>query len=454
MKHIHLIAIGGSAMHNFALELHELGYKITGSDDQIFDPSRSRLEKAGLLPEEMGWFPDKITEDIDIVILGMHAKPDNPELAKANGLGLKIMSYPEFLYSEHSNKKRVVIGGSHGKTTTTSMILHVLNTYMPQSKVDYMVGAQLKGFERMVKINPEAEIVVLEGDEYLSSPIDMRSKFLWYKPQLAILTGIAWDHINVFPTFESYLETFRAFIRTIEPGGVLVYNSDDTILNTLVNEVEHEVTKIAYSHHEYSIDQGITTLHTKEKAYPISFFGKHNLMNFNAAKLILSHLGLTQDEIMTSIQGFEGADKRLSRVYAKDEVYAFRDFAHSPSKVEACVKAVREQFEGFTIEVFLELHTYSSLNKDFIPHYKDALLGLENPVLYFSKKALEIKRMPDLDAEFVQDAFNKTDLQVIKEAAELQNEVIKRWENKSDKTVFLFMSSGNYGGLVLDEALI
>ena len=448
MKHVHLIAIGGSAMHNFALELHELGYKVTGSDDQIFDPSRSRLEKSGLLPEEMGWFPEKITADIDVVILGMHAKPDNPELAKAQELGLNIMSYPEYLYSEHSRKKRVVIGGSHGKTTTTSMILHVLNTYMENTDVDYMVGAQLKGFERMVKINPKAKVVVLEGDEYLSSPIDMRSKFLWYKPQLAVLTGIAWDHINVFPTFESYLDTFREFIKTIEEGGTLVYNIDDEVLTQVVEEVDHPITKIPYSHHEYSIANGITTLHTQEKDYPISFFGKHNLMNFNAAKHILLNLGLLEDQILSSIQNFEGADKRLSRIYAKNETYAFRDFAHSPSKVEACVKAVKEQFKGFNIEVFLELHTYSSLNKDFIPHYKDALEGLESPVLYFSKKALEIKRMPDLDETFVRDAFNKTDLLVLKEAQDLHKEVKNRWANKSDKTVFLFMSSGNYGGLV------
>lgn len=454
MKNIHLIAIGGSAMHNFALELHELGYKVTGSDDQIFDPSRSRLEKVGLLPEEMGWFPEKIHADIDVVILGMHAKPDNPELAKAKELGLNIMSYPEFLYTEHAHKKRIVVGGSHGKTTTTSMILHVLNTYMEQSKVDYMVGAQLKGFERMVKINPEADLVVLEGDEYLSSPIDRRSKFLWYKPQLAVLTGIAWDHINVFPTFDSYLETFRLFIKTIEPGGVLIYNSDDTELEKVVNEVEHNITKIPYSHHEYSISNGITSLHTSDKSYPISFFGKHNLMNFNAAKHILLQLGLEEDAILKSIQSFDGADKRLSRVYAKDQVFAFRDFAHSPSKVEACVKAVREQFEGFNIEVFLELHTYSSLNKEFIPHYKNALSGLEKPVLYFSKKALEIKRMPDLDTDFVKEAFNQEDLQVIKEAGELHREIEMRWKQKTDSIVFLFMSSGNYGGLVLDKVLV
>lgn len=454
MKHIHLIAIGGSAMHNFALELHELGYHITGSDDQIFDPSRTRLEKAGLLPIEMGWFPENIHSGIDVVILGMHAKPDNPELKRAKELGLEIMSYPEYLFSEHQTKKRVVIGGSHGKTTTTSMILHVLNSYFPQAKVDYMVGAQLKGFERMVKINPEAEMVILEGDEYLSSPIDRRSKFLWYKPQLAVLTGIAWDHINVFPTFESYLDTFKAFILTIEEGGTLVYNSDDLILTKLVEETEHAIEKIPYSYHNFTINKGITTLHTNEADYPISFFGKHNLMNFNAAKHILLKLGLTEGDILTSIQSFEGADKRLSRIYANNEVYAFRDFAHSPSKVEACVKAVKEQFEGFNIEVFLELHTYSSLNKDFIPHYKDALEGINQPVLYFSKKALEIKRMPDLDVEYVRSAFNKTDLNVIKEASLLHEEVNKRWANTANKTVFLFMSSGNYGGLVLEDVFV
>lgn len=454
MKHIHLIAIGGSAMHNFALELHELGYKITGSDDQIFDPSKSRLEKAGLLPKEMGWFPERIESSIDIVILGMHAKPDNPELKKAQDLGLNIMSYPEFLFSEHNTKNRVVIGGSHGKTTTTSMILHVLNSYFPQKEVDYMVGAQLKGFDRMVKINPEANIVVLEGDEYLSSPIDMRSKFLWYKPQLAVLTGIAWDHINVFPTFESYLETFRAFILTIENGGTLVYNSDDKILTQLVEETDHNIVKIPYSYHDYSINEGVTTLHSANADYPIMFFGKHNLMNFNAAKHILLKLGLSEVEILTSIQNFEGADKRLSRIYANKDIYAFKDFAHSPSKVEACVNAVKEQFTGFNIEVFLELHTYSSLNKDFIPHYKDSLKGLHEPVLYFSKKALEIKRMPDLDSQEVCEAFNKSDLLVIKEAESLHKEVNKRWLNKSDKTVFLFMSSGNYGGLVLEKTLV
>lgn len=451
MKHIHLIAIGGSAMHNFALELHELGYHITGSDDQIFDPSKTRLKKAGLLPKTMGWFPENIHSSIDVVILGMHAKPDNPELKKAKELGLKIMSYPEFLFSEHKSKKRVVIGGSHGKTTTTSMILHVLNTYLPPSKVDYMVGAQLKGFQRMVKINPEAEMVILEGDEYLSSPIDRRSKFLWYKPQLAVLTGIAWDHINVFPTFESYLDTFKAFILTIEEGGTLVYNSDDLILTKLVEETEHSIEKIPYSYHDFSIEKGVTTLHSKQGDYPISFFGEHNLMNFNAAKHILLKLGLTEGEILTSIQGFEGADKRLSRIYAKNKIYAFKDFAHSPSKVEACVKAVKDQFEGFKIEVFLELHTYSSLNKAFIPHYKNALSGIENPVLYFSKKALEIKRMPDLDVDYVCSAFNKTDLRVVKEAELLREEVYKRWAEATEKTVFLFMSSGNYGGLILED---
>lgn len=450
-QHIHLISIGGSAMHNFALELHELGNKVTGSDDQIFNLSKSRLEEAGLLPEEMGWFPENITKDIDVVILGMHAKSDNPELLKAKEIGLNIMSYPEFLFDQHKNKKRVVIGGSHGKTTTTSMILHVLNKLKNTNEVDYMVGAQLKGFDRMVKLNPEADLVVLEGDEYLSSPIDLKSKFLWYKPHLAVLTGIAWDHINVFPTFESYLDTFREFILSIETNGVLIYNSDDKVLTDLVEKTEHSIQKIPYSHHEYRIENGITELMTEDKNYDIQFFGKHNLMNFNAAKHILIQLGYTEHNILNTIQDFPGADKRLSRIYAKEEVFVFRDFAHSPSKVEACVKAVKEQFVDYKIEVFLELHTYSSLNKAFIPHYKNALDGLEQPVLYFSKKALEIKRMPELETDYVKRAFNKPDLVVIKDSDQLHKEIEDRWKNKTTKTVFLFMSSGNYGGFDLSN---
>jgi len=450
-QHIHLISIGGSAMHNFALELHELGNKVTGSDDQIFNPSKYRLEEAGLLPGNMGWFPENITKDIDVVILGMHAKSDNPELLKAKEIGLNIMSYPEFLFDQHKNKKRVVIGGSHGKTTTTSMILHVLNKLKNTNEVDYMVGAQLKGFDRMVKLNPEADLVVLEGDEYLSSPIDLKSKFLWYKPHLAVLTGIAWDHINVFPTFESYLDTFREFILSIETNGVLIYNSDDKVLTDLVEKTEHSIQKIPYSHHKYRIENGITELMTEDKNYDIQFFGKHNLMNFNAAKHILIQLGYTEHTILNTIQDFPGADKRLSRIYAKEEVFVFRDFAHSPSKVEACVKAVKEQFVDYKIEVFLELHTYSSLNKTFIPHYKNALDGLEQPVLYFSKKALEIKRMPELETDFVKNAFNKSDLLVIKDSDQLHKEIEGRWENRTNKTVFLFMSSGNYGGFDLSN---
>lgn len=451
MRNIHLIAIGGSAMHNFALELHELGYHITGSDDQIFNPSRSRLQEAGILPDEMGWFPEKITSSIDTIILGMHAKSDNPELLRAKELGIHVMSYPEFLYTQHKEKKRVVIGGSHGKTTTTSMILHVLNQHFSTNEIDYMVGAQLAGFERMVKIDPNAHTVILEGDEYLSSPIDLKSKFLWYKPQVAVLTGIAWDHINVFPTFESYLETFKLFILSIEPGGVLIYNSDDLILKNLVETTPHNIKIIPYTHHTYSIHDGITSLEVENESFPISFFGKHNLMNFNAAKYVLSELGLSDNTILKSIQSFPGADKRLSRIYAQGSHFVFRDFAHSPSKVEACVKAVIEQFNGFKVEVFLELHTYSSLNSDFLPHYKNALSGLLNPVLYFSKKALEIKRMPDLDIPFIKSAFNQSNLIVIKEANFLHEEVVSRWKNKKEKTVFLFMSSGNYGGLDLDE---
>ncbi|MGB0428707.1 MAG: Mur ligase family protein, partial [Flavobacteriales bacterium] len=259
-QHIHLIAIGGSAMHNLALELKALGHEVTGSDDQIFEPSRSRLNAQGLLPKTMGWSASRIHSGLDVVILGMHAKPDNPELLAAQTLGLTIQSYPEFIYSTCQNKTRVVIGGSHGKTTTTSMILHCIEQCSGLQNVDYMVGAQLKNFDRMVSLSSEAQLIVLEGDEYLSSPIDRRSKFLWYKPQIAVLTGIAWDHINVFPTFDSYLETFKAFVLSIEPGGVLFYNQDDVVLSDLVNSIEHDIQKVAYTTAKHHIKNGQTFL--------------------------------------------------------------------------------------------------------------------------------------------------------------------------------------------------
>ena len=368
---IHFIAIGGSAMHNLAIALHNKGYQVTGSDDTIHDPSKSRLEKKGLLPEAFGWFPEKITSDLDVIILGMHAKKDNPELLKAQDMGLKIYSYPEFLYEQSKDKTRVVIGGSHGKTTITSMILHVLAYH--DREVDYMVGAQLEGFETMVHLTTENEFMVLEGDEYLSSPIDRRPKFHLYKPNIALLSGIAWDHINVFPTFEGYVEQFRIFTDSLTNGGIMVYNEEDTIVKEVVESSTHPIKKYPYSTPAYEIEDGITAIDTPDGMMPLEIFGDHNLQNLAGAKWICQHMGIDEDDFYEAIASFTGASKRLEKIAENSQTVIFKDFAHSPSKVKATTEAVKKQYAQREVIACLELHTYSSLNAEFLSEYQGAL---------------------------------------------------------------------------------
>ncbi len=368
---IHFIAIGGSAMHNLAIALHNKGYEVSGSDDTIHEPSKSRLKKYGLLPKEFGWFPEKINQDLDVIILGMHAKEDNVELLKAQELGLKIYSYPEFLYEQSKDKTRVVIGGSHGKTTITSMILHVLNYH--DRDVDYMVGAQLEGFETMVHLTKENEFIVLEGDEYLSSPIDRRPKFHLYKPNIALLSGIAWDHINVFPTFENYVEQFSIFTDSLVNGGIMVYNEGDDIVKEVVEKSTNSIKKYPYSVPEHFIENGITYLETPEGNLPLEIFGNHNLENLAGAKWICQHMGIDEDDFYEAIASFNGASKRLEKIAENLSTVIFKDFAHSPSKVEATTKAVKEQYSNRQVIACLELHTYSSLNAEFLAEYKGAL---------------------------------------------------------------------------------
>ena len=368
---IHFIAIGGSAMHNLAIALHNKGYHVTGSDDTIHDPSKSRLEKKGLLPEAFGWFPEKITSDLDVIILGMHAKKDNPELLKAQDMGLKIYSYPEFLYEQSKDKTRVVIGGSHGKTTITSMILHVLAYH--DREVDYMVGAQLEGFETMVHLTTENEFMVLEGDEYLSSPIDRRPKFHLYKPNIALLSGIAWDHINVFPTFEGYVEQFRIFTDSLTNGGIMVYNEEDAIVKEVVESSTHTIKKYPYNTPTYEIEDGITAIDTPDGMMPLEIFGDHNLQNLAGAKWICQHMGIDEEDFYEAIASFKGASKRLEKIAENTQTVIFKDFAHSPSKVKATTEAVKKQYENREVIACLELHTYSSLNAEFLGEYKGAL---------------------------------------------------------------------------------
>lgn len=442
----HFIAIGGSAMHNLAIALKDKGYQVTGSDDAIFEPSRSRLEKKGILPQELGWFPEKLTSDIDAVILGMHAHADNPELARAKELGLKIYSYPEFLYEQSKEKTRVVIGGSHGKTTITSMILHVLNFH--HKDIDYMVGAQLEGFDCMVKITNDNDFMILEGDEYLSSPIDLRSKFLLYQPNIALISGIAWDHINVFKTFDDYIDQFRKFVATITPGGVLVYNEEDPEVVKVVESAENYFRKIPYKTPEYEIIDGVVNLKTDMGDVPLSVFGKHNLLNMEGARFICSQLGIMEEEFYEAIMSFKGASKRLEKVERPDGGLLYKDFAHAPSKVKATVAAFAEQFSKTETFGFLELHTYSSLNPIFLEQYDHALDGLDHAVVFYSEEALRIKRMDPISPDLIKEKFRNQDLKVLTNAADLH----QYWETL-DKTkgAFLMMSSGNFGGLDLTK---
>ncbi|MEI8137206.1 MAG: Mur ligase family protein, partial [Bacteroidota bacterium] len=361
MEKVHLIAIGGSAMHNMALALHEKGFNITGSDDEINEPSKSRLAKAGILPVEIGWFPDKLTKDITAVILGMHARADNPELIRANELGLKIHSYPEYIYEATKDKTRIVIGGSHGKTTITAMILHVMHYH--KIETDFLVGAQLEGFDTMVNLTNTSKYAVIEGDEYLASPIDRRPKFHLYKPNIAILSGIAWDHINVFPTFENYVEQFTTFINLIEPNGYLFYCAEDKILDeTCKNASNKNITKVPYSIPKNEILNGATNLLVGNKKIPLQIFGNHNLMNLNGARMVCNTIGITDEKFYEAIQSFIGAAKRLELVYKNENFNFYKDFAHSPSKLKATTDAVKQQFTNREIIACMELHTFSSLN--------------------------------------------------------------------------------------------
>ncbi len=443
---VHFIAIGGSAMHNLAIALRNKDYAVTGSDDTIFDPSRSRLEAKGLLPPTFGWFPEKITKQLDAVVLGMHAKADNPELLKAQEMKLKIYSYPEFLYEQSKHKTRVVIGGSHGKTTITSMILHVMHYH--DRDVDYMVGAQLEGFDVMVKLTEDNDFIVLEGDEYLSSPIDRRPKFHLYQPNIALLSGIAWDHINVFPTYENYVEQFKIFVDSIIKGGSITYNEDDPEVNRVVEASENTIRKLPYNTPEYVINDGQTVLETPEGPLPIQVFGAHNLNNLAGAKWICQHMGIDEDDFYEAIATFKGASKRLEKIAQSKTSVAYKDFAHSPSKVEATTKAVKAQYSNRVLVACLELHTYSSLNAEFLKEYKGALDAADVAVVFYSPHAVEIKNLEEVTHEQIATAFERDDLIIFTNSDDFKKFLFA--QDLNNKTLLL-MSSGNYGGLDFEE---
>ncbi len=444
---VHFIAIGGSVMHQLAISLKRKGYVVTGSDDEIFEPSKSTLEKENILPQKMGWDVNKITANLDAIILGMHAKEDNPELQKAKALGLKIYSFPEYIFEESKDKIRVAIGGSHGKTSTTSMVMHVLKN--ADKDFDYLVGAALHGFEQSVNIS-DAPIIICEADEYPASVIDKRPKFHFLFPNIAVLTGIAWDHINVFPTFDFYLEQFKIFVNTIEPKGVLIYNASDETLSKLIDKNKRsDIRYEPYSLPTYFIDDGKTEVIIEgEKSSALRVFGNHNLLNLHAAYLVCKELGVGVQVFIKSIANFEGAAKRLELVTENDNHNIYRDFAHAPSKVKASIDAVKQQFPNRKLIAVLELHTYSSLNENFMKEYNGVMDNADTAIIFYSSHALELKRMPELLPEMVKRGFSKKDLIVIN-TKETLGKILSK-ENYSNSNLLL-MSSGNYDGLDILE---
>jgi len=439
---IHFIAIGGAAMHNLALALHHKGYNVTGSDDEIKEPSRTRLSDSGLLPEKEGWFPEKLNSRPEAVILGMHARADNPELLKAQELGLRIYSFPEYFYEQSKDKLRVVIGGSHGKTTITSMILHVLKTL--NKDFDYMVGSTVAGFDRMVRLSEKAPVIILEGDEYLSSPIDRRPKFHLYKADIGLISGIAWDHINVFPTFENYVEQFRKFANEIPEGGTLIYYHGDEELKKIASALKPGIKKTSYSAPEYIIEDGISVVRSGGKTFPLQVFGLHNLSNLEGAREVCKLLGISDHEFYAAAQSFTGAGRRMELVKKTSDQIIFRDFAHSPSKLTATISAAREQFPDRKIVACMELHTFSSLSENFLEQYSGSMSDADVPAVYFNPQTIAHKKLPPITIEQVKHAFADSRIRVFTDPAQL-SDIIK--ENFKGPSVLLMMSSGTFDGI-------
>lgn len=443
---VHLIAIGGSAMHNMAIAMHKKGYNVTGSDDEIFEPSKTRLKNLGLLPAKEGWDVNNIHSGLDAIILGMHARADNPELLRAQELGLKIYSYPEYIYEQTKDKTRVVVGGSHGKTTITAMILHVLH----HSKVDcdYMVGAQLAGFDTMVKLSKEAKIAIIEGDEYLSSPVDRRPKFHLYKPHVAILSGIAWDHINVFPTFDNYVEQFRIFTGLIEPNGSLVYCELDAEVKKVCESARADIHKFPYGVPANRIADGTTSLQLPSGDVPLLVFGDHNLMNINGARLVCNRIGISDAQFYDAIQSFKGAAKRLELVAKNDITAVYKDFAHSPSKLKATTQAVKKQFPGRKLVACMELHTFSSLTEDFLKEYNGSMALADEAIVYFNPHTIAHKKLKPITEEQVKEAFGGNNVRVCTDSQQLLTDLLSMdFSNRN----LLMMSSGNFDGIDFKE---
>ncbi|HWV30199.1 MAG TPA: Mur ligase family protein [Dyadobacter sp.] len=447
MHKIHFISIGGSVMHNLAIELHLKGFVVTGSDDEIYEPSSSRLAQYDLLPPVTGWFPEKITTDLEAVILGMHARQDNPELAKARELGIKVYSYPEYIFEQSQNKQRVVIAGSHGKTTITSMILHVLK--YNKRNFNYLVGAQIEGFDNMVKLSENAPLIVIEGDEYFTSPIDPTPKFIHYQPHIALISGIAWDHFNVFPTWESYVKQFELLADSLPKAGAIIFDQTDDMLDVIGQKERPDVASTPYTVHPHRIEDNKTILITAEQGeVPVLVFGSHNMKNISGAREVCERLGVTDEQFYDAIRTFKGASKRLELLGTNETVNVYRDFAHAPSKVEATTNALKEQFPSRTLVACAELHTFSSLNKGFLSQYRRKLKAADVAIVYFNPLTLEHKRLESLSEDDIKAAFKRDDLKVFTNSAELEAFLKSlTWKDAN----LLLMSSGTFGDIDLKK---
>jgi len=438
-KKIHFIAIGGAVMHNLAMALAQKGYVVTGSDDEIYEPAKSRLKNLGILPENNGWFPEKITKDLDGIILGMHAKADNPELLKAQELGIKVFSFPEYIFEQSKNKQRVVIAGSHGKTSITSIILHVLAFY--NRNFDYLVGAQIEGFDLMVKITEDAPVIIIEGDEYLSDAIQRKSKFLFYHPHITLISGVAWDHFNVFPTFESYVQTFEELADNMSKAGVLVFDETDDIVKVIGEKDRADIVKMPYKKHPYKVKDGKVFLETPKGEVKLQIFGEHNMKNLMGAKIILERLGINEEQFYEAIQTFKGAAKRLETLGFNDNTYIYRDFAHAPSKVKATTDATKELYQNRKLIACYELHTFSSLDKSFLPQYDQKLSKADVAVVFYSPHTLKMKNRPEISVDEIKTFFGREDLLVFTEKDSLKAFLLSQnWF----QTNLLLMSSGTF----------
>jgi len=444
--HYHFIAIGGAAMHNLALALHSAGHIVTGSDDEIFEPSKSRLASKGLLPEKMGWDADKVHSGIGSIILGMHAKADNPELLKAQELGIPVYSYPEFIFQQSKNKQRIVIAGSHGKTSITAMVLHVLKA--SGKKFDYMVGASIEGFDTMVQLNHDSAIIVIEGDEYFTSPLDLTPKFLRYQHHIALISGVAWDHINVYPTLDSYVRQFDHLADATPKGGILIYDEDDSIASVICHKERADVENYGYGVHKHKIVDGVTYLINNKDSIPVAVFGEHNLRNISGAKVLCSTIGIHDDVFYPAIQSFQGAKNRLEKLASKGNSVAFKDFAHAPSKVKATTKAVKNQWPNHKLTAVLELHTFSSLTAKFLEQYEGSMKNADAAFVYFNPSVVAHKNLPSLNPAMVASAFKHNNLQVFTDSETLRSHLIK---SAVDNNNLLLMTSGNLDGLNFTE---